>query len=81
VNIEAENKRGETALIAAVQARHTPLVKLLLEHGANPDTTDNFQGRSARDYAKQNTRDRELLTLIESIKAKPKTASADDFKL
>jgi ankyrin repeat protein len=82
--VDAENKRGETALIVAVQARQVPIVKLLLEHGANPDETDNFQGRSARDYAKQNTRDRELLTLIESVKRKSTSkppVSADDFKL
>jgi ankyrin repeat protein len=66
-----------------VQARQLPIVKLLLEKGADPDKTDNFQGRSARDYAKQNTRDRELLALIESSKkdAKPEPVSADDFKL
>jgi ankyrin repeat protein len=81
--IDAENRRGETALIVAVQARQLPIVKLLLEKGADPDKTDNFQGRSARDYAKQNTRDRELLALIESSKkdAKPEPVSADDFKL
>lgn len=81
--IDAENRRGETALIVAVQARQLPIVKLLLEKGANPDKTDNFQGRSARDYAKQNTRDRELLALIESTKKdeKPEPVSADDFKL
>lgn len=82
--VDAENKRGETALIVAVQARQVPIVKLLLEHGANPDKTDNFQGRSARDYAKQNTRDRELLTLIQSTKEKPTSrppVSADEFTL
>lgn len=81
--IDAENKRGETALIAAVQAKQVPMVKLLLEHGADPDKTDNFQGRSARDYAKQNTRDKDLLALIESSQDKPKAepVGADDFKL
>lgn len=81
--IEAENKRGETALIVAVQAKQVPMVKLLLEHGADPDKTDNFQGRSARDYAKQNTRDKELLALIEASKQKVKSeqVSADNFKL
>lgn len=82
--VDAENKRGETALIAAVQARQAPIVKLLLEHGADPDKTDNFQGRSARDYAKQNSRDKELLALIESTDSKATSkppVSADDFTL
>ncbi len=79
--VDAENKRGETALIVAVQARQLPLVKLLLEHGADPDKTDNFQGRSARDYAKQNRRDKELLAVIESTNEKAEPVSADDFKL
>jgi uncharacterized protein len=81
--VDAENKRGETALIVAVQARQLPMVKLLLEHGADADKTDNFQGRSARDYAKQNRRDKELLAVIESTKEKAKSepVSADDFKL
>ena len=40
---------GETPLIAAVHARNVPLVRLLLEKGADPDRNDN-SGRSARDY-------------------------------
>ena len=82
--VYAENKRGETALIVAVQSRQVPIVRLLLEFGANPDKTDNFQGRSARDYAKQNARDKELLALIESAEAKPSSkppVSANDFRL
>jgi ankyrin repeat protein len=85
--IDAENNKGETALIAAVLSNQTSMVRLLLEHGASPDKTDNVAGLSALDYAKRNTRNRELLSLIESLKAKPpKTAkptaqSADDFTL
>jgi len=84
-DIDKENDRGETPLIVAVQARQVPMVKLLLDHGANPDKTDHFAGRSARDYAKQDTRAREILATIEaeSRDRKPKAApqSADDFRL
>ena len=54
--IGAQNRNGETALIKAVQAHDLPTVRLLVENGANPDTTDNVAGLSARDYAKQDRR-------------------------
>ena len=68
--IDATNRAGETALIVAVQARHLPLVRLLLSAGADPDKTDNAQGYSARDYAKRDPRAREILRLIEARKPK-----------
>jgi len=83
--VDGDNDKGETPLIVAVQARQIPMVKLLLERGANPDKTDHFGGRSARDYAKLDTRTKEILALIEAAKNKPAAApapqSADDFKL
>lgn len=84
--VDAENNKGETALIAAVLGGQAPMVRLLLEHGASPDKTDNVAGLSAREYAKRNTRNRDLLALIEASKAKPAAAkpvaqSADDFTL
>ena len=69
--VDAANRMGETALIVAVQARHVPLVKRLLAAGANPDKTDSAAGYSARDYAKRDTRSREILKLIEA-KSPPK---------
>ena len=74
--VDEANKMGETALIVAVQARHAPLVRLLISKGANPDKTDNAAGYSARDYAKRDSRNPELLRLIEAAK-KPATASAN----
>jgi ankyrin repeat protein len=59
---------GETPLIVAVQRRNLPLVKLLLQHGANPDKSDSAQGYSARDYAKRDNRSPELLRAIEAKK-------------
>ncbi|QIK78709.1 ankyrin repeat domain-containing protein [Sphingomonas piscis] len=80
--VDSRNRRGETPLIVAVQTRQPAIVKLLLENGADPDKKDNFGGRSAREYAQQNSRDREIISLIESTRKKPATAkSADDFRL
>lgn len=75
-NVDAINKAGETALIIAVQQRDTRLVKLLLEHGANPDRTDAVAGYSARDYATRDPRARDILKLIND--KKPKTTSASN---
>ena len=64
--VDAANRMGETALIIAVQQRHVALVRLLLEAGADPDKTDSAAGYSARDYARRDTRSREILNLIEA---------------
>ena len=64
--VNEKNRAGETALIAAVQQRRSGVVKVLLEHGADPDITDSAQGYSARDYAKRDTRNRDLLKMIEA---------------
>jgi ankyrin repeat protein len=72
--VDGANKMGETALITAVQQRQTPIVRLLLEAGADPDKTDTAAGYSARDYAQRDTRARDILQLIQA--KKPKTAAA-----
>jgi ankyrin repeat protein len=59
-------------LIVAVQGRHVAMVKVLLELGANPDEADSAAGYSARDYAKRDTRSREILKMIEAKKPEPK---------
>jgi ankyrin repeat protein len=66
--VDGTNRMGETALIAAVQQRQTPIVKLLLAAGADPDKTDTAAGYSARDYAKRDSRARDILQLIDSKK-------------
>ena len=72
------NRRGETALIVAVQQRRPRVVELLMRAGADPDKTDHAAGYSARDYAKRDTRSRDLLRLIESTKsAKKKVAGPE----
>jgi len=76
--VDVGNKMGETPLIVAVQQRQLETVKLLLAKGADPDKKDSAAGYSARDYAKRDTRSRDLLRLIESTKsAKKKVAGPE----
>ncbi len=82
--VDAANRMGETPLILAVQQREIAIVRLLLAKGANPDRTDSAAGFSARDYARRDTRSREMLDAIEASSAKPakpKSDKLDDFKL
>lgn len=82
--VDATNKMGETPLIIAVQQRELAAVKLLLAKGANPDKKDAAAGYSAREYAKRDTRSREILSAIEAAKQPAKPAKAtdlDSFKL
>ena len=74
--VDSTNKRGETALTIAVQRRQPPVVELLLKAGANPDKGDHVAGYSARDYAKRDTRNPQLLKLIETVKPTAKKAVA-----
>jgi len=71
-NADATNRRGETALIVAVQQRRPRLVELLLKAGADPDKADHAAGYSARDYAKRDSRNPQLLRLIETVKSTKK---------
>lgn len=67
-NVDGTNRHGETPLIIAVHNRNMILVRRLLEAGANADKTDNAAGMSARDYARRDTRVRDALRLIETVK-------------
>ncbi|MEO6580526.1 MAG: ankyrin repeat domain-containing protein [Sphingomicrobium sp.] len=68
--VDKTNRLGETALIVAVQQRNVRMTSTLLELGANPDKPDHASGYSARDYAKRDSRSREMLRLIETLKSK-----------
>lgn len=70
--VDTPNRRGETALIIAVQQRQPRVVEQLLKAGANPDKSDHAAGFTARDYAKRDTRNPQLLKLIETIKSTKK---------
>ena len=75
LKVDAANRMGETALIVAVQNRHADIVKVLLALGADPDKADSAAGYSARDYAKRDTRSRDLIKLIEAADAERKAAA------
>ncbi|WP_338502151.1 ankyrin repeat domain-containing protein [Sphingomonas kaistensis] len=79
--VDRTNRRGETALIIAVQQRNLPLVRLLAERGANSNKTDNATGRSARDYAKMDSRGPEMLRLMDAAKAAKKPLTIAGPKL
>jgi ankyrin repeat protein len=72
--VDGTNRMGETALIVAVQQRQVPVIKSLLNAGANPDKSDSAQGYSARDYATRDPRARDILQLINNKKPKAPTA-------
>lgn len=73
--VDAVNRRGETALAVAVQQRQPRLVELLLKSGADPDKPDRVSGYSPRDYAKRDTRNPQLLKLIETVASAKKAVS------
>lgn len=64
--VDQTNRRGETALILAVQAKNAAMVRLLVRHGASPDKSDHIAGMSARDYAKRDDRTGQFLTLLDA---------------
>jgi ankyrin repeat protein len=62
--VDETNNSGETALIRAVQLRDLAMVRLLLKNGADPDKQDTIAGQSARDYAKDDFRNPQILDAI-----------------
>ncbi len=76
--IDAQNRKGETALILAVLSNKTEIVRALIKAGANADKKDSVQGYSAREYAQRSGRTNGILAMIEagSKDAKPATPPA-----
>lgn len=64
--VDQTNRRGETALILAVQTKNVAMVRLLMRRGANPDRADHATGMSARDYAKRDDRTGQLITILDA---------------
>jgi hypothetical protein len=72
-SVDLANNAGETALIRAVENGNYTLAKLLLLEGADPDKPDHIAGLSARDYAKRDSRNPNLVKLLaDTPAAKPK---------
>lgn len=64
--VNQANGRGETALHLAVQRRDIAMVRALVAAGANPDLQDNVAGKSARDYATEDTRASAVLAALDA---------------
>ncbi len=63
--VDQTNRRGETALILAVQTKNVAMVRLLMKSGANPDKADHATGLTARDYARRDDRTGQIITLLD----------------
>lgn len=77
--VDQSNRRGETPLILAVQARNTAMVQLLMRHGANPDKADHVAGMSARDYARRDDRGGSLIAALETRSDTPPRDNSSVF--
>lgn len=64
--VDQTNRRGETALILAVQNKNAAVIRLLVRNGANPDKADHIAGMSARDYAKRDDRTGAILAMLDA---------------
>lgn len=65
-DVNLANNRGETPLILAVHGRNAPMVELLVQRGADPNRTDSIAGYSALDYARRDSRNPEMVRLLEA---------------
>lgn len=64
--VDQTNRRGETALILAVQTKNPAMIRLLVRNGANPDKADHIAGMSARDYAKRDDRSGTIVAMLDA---------------
>lgn len=66
VQVDSQNRLGETALLKAVQARDVDTVKTLVEARANPDVADN-SGTSPRSLADSDPRGASIAKVFKEI--------------
>ena len=75
-NLEAQEQRGYTPLLAAVMRHKGAVVKLLLELGADPDRISEPLGVNARELAEQQkdniNHPKEALEVAEILRGQPK---------
>lgn len=67
--VDLANRLGETALLKAVQARNPTIVRMLLDAGASPDTSDN-SGNSPRSVAIADPRGGPVARLLKDAPAR-----------
>jgi ankyrin repeat protein len=70
------NGSGETSLIMAVHHRDTAMVRLLIAAGADPKQRDTIAGKSAEDYAKEDSRGTSVARMLADAKPNPTRPSA-----
>lgn len=70
-NPNVPNNQGETPLIYAVRRFDAPMVRLLVNGGADPNQTDSLSGSSALDYARQDRRGQSLIPILEARPQRP----------
>jgi len=73
-NVNLANSSGETPLIRAVQRRDLGIARALLAAGADPDQPDVIAGKSARDYATEDTRSTAMAKLMAETPKKTRRA-------
>lgn len=65
-SIDLGNNSGETALIVATQKRDIPMVRLLIANGADPKKADRIAGKSAHDYAAEDSRSAAVFKILDA---------------
>ncbi|MDB5680645.1 MAG: ankyrin repeat protein [Sphingomonas bacterium] len=73
-NPNAVGDGGQTPLIKAVLRRDEEMVRALLDGGGDPDRKDYLAGKSARDYANEDTRTATLAKLFADVPVKARRA-------
>lgn len=76
--ISSRDKEGSTPLLIAAQRTNIPVVKKLLQHGADASAVDR-RGRSSLTFAKE-AQSEELIQLLESSSTKAKLLQEIDQK-
>jgi ankyrin repeat protein len=73
-NVNLANSSGETPLIRAVQRRDLAMARAVLAAGGDPDQADVIAGKSARDYANEDTRATAMAKLMAETPKKTRRA-------
>lgn len=68
--INAQRKNGATPLHVASHCGHVDVVRLLLEHGADPNVRDKYGDTPAKDALFTSTKSQEIIRLLTEYGAK-----------